>query len=243
MIRRQKWRRICKIFSMKPYRIPFHTQVNRIFLKPVIRTIFHILGRVKIIGKENIPFAKPYVIAINHISIFDPPLAVSFWPEFMEVVGASDVFSKKGQGFLLSMYGVIPVHRGDYDRVLLEKILAILNAGRPLLIAPEGGRSHEPAMRRARPGIGYIIEHTQAPIVPVGLVGTTDDYWQRAKRGERPILEMRIGKPILFPPVTQKGTERRDARQLNADIVMRHIAGLLPEEYHGVYAGQAIHPA
>ena len=228
---------------MKPYHVPFHIQVNRSFLRPAIRTLFHILGRVKIFGRENIPFGKPYVIAMNHISIFDPPLVVTFWPEQPEVIGAADVFEKKGQGPLLSMYGVIPVHRGDYDRILLEKVLAILKAGRPLLIAPEGGRSHEPAMRRAMPGIGYIVEHAQVPVVPVGLVGTTDDFWQRAKRGEKPNLEMRIGKPIHFPAMIQKGAQRREARQHNADLVMRHIAGLLPEEYHGVYAGQAISPA
>ena len=225
---------------MKPYRVPFHIQFNRIYLRFGIRTLFKIIGRVKVVGKENVPLGKPYVIAINHISIFDPPLTVSFWPEEPEVIGAADVFEKKGQGTILSLYGVIPVHRGDYDRALLEKILAIIKSGRPLVIAPEGGRSHEPAMRRAMPGVGYIIEHTQVPVIPVGLVGTLDDFWQRAKRGEKPLLEMRIGKPIIFPPITQKGAERREARQHNADLVMRHIAGLLPEEYHGVYAGQAI---
>ena len=225
---------------MKPYRVPFHIQFNRIYLRFGIRTLFKIMGRVKVVGRENVPLGKPYVIAINHISIFDPPLTVSFWPEEPEVIGAADVFEKKGQGTILSLYGVIPVHRGDYDRALLEKSLAIIKSGRQLVIAPEGGRSHEPAMRRAMPGVGYIIEHTQVPVIPVGLVGTLDDFWQRAKRGEKPLLEMRIGKPIIFPPITQKGAERREARQHNADLVMRHIAGLLPEEYHGVYAGQAI---
>ena len=209
-------------------------------MRPIFRGIFHILGRVRIIGRENVPAGGPYVVAMNHISIFDPPLLVSFWPQLAEVVGAADVFEKKAQGPLLRMYGVIPVHRGDYDRALLETMLAILKAGRPLAIAPEGGRSHELAMRRALPGIGYVIEHMNVPVIPVGLVGTTDDFWQRAKRGERPQLEMRIGKPIHFPKVTQKGNERRELRQRNADLVMRHIAGLLPEEYHGVYAGQAI---
>jgi 1-acyl-sn-glycerol-3-phosphate acyltransferase len=225
---------------IEKYRIPFHIQFNRIYLRFGIRTLFKILGRVKVVGLENVPLGKPYVIAINHISIFDPPLTVSFWPEEPEVIGAADVFEKKGQGTLLSLYGVIPVHRGDYDRALLEKIFMILKSGRPLVIAPEGGRSHEPSMRRAMPGVGYIIEHAQVPVVPVGLVGTLDDFWQRAKRGEKPPLEMRIGKPIIFPPITQKGAERKEARQHNADLVMRHIAGLLPEEYHGVYSGQAI---
>lgn len=225
---------------MKPYQIPLHIRLNRLFLRPGIRAIFHMLGRVKITGQENVPLGKPYVIAINHISIFDPPLAVSFWPEQPEVIGASDVFKKKGQGIILSMYGVIPVHRGEYDRVLLDKIMSVLKSGCPLVIAPEGGRSHEPAMRRAMPGVGYIIEHAQVPVIPVGLVGTTEDFWQRATHGEKPPLEIRIGKPIIFPPITEKGAERRETRQKNADLVMRHIAGLLPEEYHGVYAGQAI---
>lgn len=231
--------------QVKDYRIPFHIQANRLWLRFGIRTLFNILGSVKITGAENIPLGSPYVIAMNHISIFDPPLVVSFWTEEPEVIGASDVFAKKGQGTILSLYGVIPVHRGTYDRTLLEKIILILKQGRPLVIAPEGGRSHEPAMRRAMPGVGYIIEHAGVPVVPVGLVGTTDDFWQRSKlywrgQGEKPRLEMRIGKPIHFQPILEKGAERREARQKNADLVMQHVAGLLPAEYHGVYTGQAI---
>ncbi len=225
---------------MKNYRVPFHIRLNRLVLRPAFRMIYRILGRVKVVGRENVPLGEPYAVAMNHISIFDPPLLVCFWPEEAEIVGASDVFAKKGQGQILAMYGVIPVHRGDYDRALLEKILAVLRSGRPLVIAPEGGRSHELGMQRALPGLGYIIEHAQVPVVPVGIMGTTDDFWQRAKRGEKPQLEIRIGKPIHFPPMTEKGMQRREARQRNADLVMRYIAGLLPGEYHGEYAGQAI---
>ena len=225
---------------MTSYKIPLHIKIKRVFLLSAFRMLYRTLGRVKVTGQENVPLGTPYVIAMNHISIFDPPLVVSFWPEKPEVIGAADVFEKKGQGLILSIYGVIPVQRGGYDRVLLEKILAILKVGRSLVIAPEGARSHVPAMKRAMPGIGYIIEHAQVPVIPVGLVGTTDDFWQRSMRGEKPQLEMHIGKPIIFPAVTEKGTKRREARQQNADLVMCHIAGLLPEEYHGVYAGQAI---
>jgi len=225
---------------MTHYVVPLSHRLHRIWIKPAFRMAFRVLARVRISGLHHIPLAGPYVAAINHISLYDPPLAVSFWPENLEVVGASDVFRKKGQGTLLRLYGVVPVHRGEYDRRLLETIFAILQSGRPLLIAPEGGRSHVPAMRRALPGIGYIVEHAHVPVLPVGLVGTTDDFWQRARRGERPHVEMRIGRPIVTPPASGSGTERRLARQTNADLVMRHIAGLLPAEYHGVYAGQAI---
>ena len=225
------------------YRVPGYYRITRLFMKPVFRGIFHVLGRIKIFGKDNVPCGTPYVVAMNHVSIFDPPFVAAFWPEQLEIIGAADVFDKPGQGLVLKAYGVIPVHRGDYDRILLNKIIHIIKSGFPLLIAPEGGRSHVPAMRRAKSGVAYIIEQTDVPVIPVGLVGTTGDFWQRAKRGERPQLEMRIGKPITLPEITVKGTERHTARQHNADLVMRHLAGLLPEEYRGVYAESTIFPS
>jgi len=224
------------------YKVPFRYQLSRPAIKAVFRLIFHILGKVKVIGKENIPYGKPYVVAMNHISIFDPPLVGSFWPENLEIVGASDVFEKPGQGQVLKIYGVIPVHRGEYDRALMQRVIVAINSGYPLLIAPEGGRSHVTAMRRAFPGVAYIIEKTEVPVVPVGIVGTTDDFWQRAKRGGRPQLEIRIGKPFTLPPIAEKGAARREACQHNADLVLQYVAGLLPEEYRGVYADTAITP-
>jgi 1-acyl-sn-glycerol-3-phosphate acyltransferase len=226
--------------QMKDYHVPLRLRLWRPFMKWIFRMIFRILGRVKVIGRENIPFGTAYVVAINHISIYDPPLVMAFWPETAEAIGATDVFQKKGQGVILRLYGVIPVHRGDYDRAVLETVLAILRSGRPLVIAPEGGRSHVIAMRRAKPGIGYIIEHARVPVLPVALAGTTEDFWQRARRGEKPSLEIRIGKAICFPAITGTAMDRREARRRNADLVMRNIAGLLPKEYHGVYAGKAI---
>lgn len=225
------------------YHVPLQFRISRPILKTVFRGIFHLLGRVIIKGKENLPHDQSYVVAMNHVSIFDPPLAAAFWPEQLEIIGASDVFEKPGQGLVLKMYGVIPVHRGDYDRTLFNKIISVIKAGYPLLIAPEGGRSHVPAMRRAKPGIAYIIEQTRVPVVPAALVGTTEDFWQRASRGDRPSLEIRIGKPITLPEITVKGNEKHEARQQNADLVMRYLAGLLPEEYRGVYAESVIFPS
>ena len=225
------------------YRVPLRFQISRPILKASFRILYRTLGRVTIIGKENIPAGKPCVVAMNHVSIFDPPLAGAFWPGPLEIIGAIDVFEKPFQGQLLRAYGVLPVHRGDYDRPLLTRMVDILKAGYPLLISPEGARSHVPGLKRAKPGVAYLIEKTGVPVVPVALVGTTEDFWQRARRGERPPLEIRIGKPVNLPVITDKGTKRHEARQNNADLVMRHIAGLLPVDYRGVYAESAISPS
>lgn len=224
------------------YRVPFRFRLSRPLLRAAFRGIFHVLANVTITGKENVPYRKPYVVAINHVSIYDPPFAASFWPESLEIIGASDVFEKPDQGQLLKAYGVIPVHRGEYDRALFLRVIAAIQAGYPLLIAPEGGRSHVTAMRRALPGVAYIVEQTKVPVLPAALVGTTEDFWHRATHGDRPTLEMHIGKPIVLPENTAKGKDRHEVRQANADLVMRHLAGLLPEDYRGAYADSAIRP-
>jgi 1-acyl-sn-glycerol-3-phosphate acyltransferase len=226
--------------QVKPYRVAFWRVLVRPVLKGALRGIFHILAPVEIIGKENIPYHQPYVAVMNHVSLFDPPFMLSFWPEMIESMGAIDIWHKPGQNVLVRLYGAIPVHRGEYDRQLLDTVLAVLRSGKPLLIAPEGGRSHETMMRRAKPGVAYIVEETGAQVVPVGIVGTTDDFWKKASKGHRPRLTMRIGKPFNLPPVVGKGAERRASRQRNADLVMAHIAALLPEDYRGVYADRAI---
>jgi 1-acyl-sn-glycerol-3-phosphate acyltransferase len=97
-------------------------------------------------------------------------------------------------------------------------------------------------MKRAKPGIAYIVEKTGAPVLPVGLVGTTKDFWSHSIRAKRPSLEMRIGKPVTLPPTASQG-DKHAARQRNADLVMSYLAGLLPEEYRGVYAESAIFPS
>jgi 1-acyl-sn-glycerol-3-phosphate acyltransferase len=91
-------------------------------------------------------------------------------------------------------------------------------------------------------GIAYLVEQSGVPVIPVGIVGTTDDFWKKASKGKRPLLEMRIGSPLQLPPVIGKGEARRLSRQANTDRVMQAIAGLLPEEYRGAYADLASLP-
>ena len=221
------------------YHVPWQNRLARAILRPSFRTLFHLLARVKIVGRENVPATGAYLIAINHVSIFDPPFIIAFWPVCPEALGAIEIWSKPGQAPLARFYGGIPVHRNQYDRQVINQMLAVLNSGRPLVIAPEGERSHVPGLLPGQPGIAYAVDRANVPVVPVGIVGTTEDFFQQAKgriaRPDRPLLEIRIGKPQMLPPINGSGAERRAARQYNVDRVMCMIAELLPEDYRGVY--------
>ncbi len=224
----------------KRYKTPFKNRLARVIIRPIFRGLFHILGRIEITGLENVPREGAYLIAINHISIYEAPFVVAFWPVAPEVAGASIIWNRPGQSLLARMYGGIPVHRGQYDRRMIDSTVNALQSGYPLLIAPEGGRSHTPGMRKANPGVAFLMDKARVPVIPVGVIGTTEDYFEKAIRGRRPIIRMRIGEPIVLPPLEGKGTSRRELRQRNADLVMFRIAALLPPEYRGVYADHDI---
>ena len=221
---------------MKPvYILPWRIRLFRWIIRPAFRWLFHILSRVLIIGRENIPRNGAYLIAANHVSIYDPPLLLAFWPVAPEVLGAIDIWAKRGQSQLARWYGAIPVHRGQYDRRSMKMMLSAFSSGCPLVVFPEGGRTHQPGMRNALPGVAYLIEKSDVQIVPVGIIGTTEDFFQRAMHGKRPKLEIHIGKPLKLPQIIYKGQSRHCDRQYYADKIMVHIAQQLPPEYRGVY--------
>lgn len=211
---------------------------RRRILQIVFRPVFKILFRVRVSGEENIPFGESYLLAANHVSLFEPPFILAFWPELPEAVAGHDVWERPIQGLLVKWYGAIPVRRGEYDRHVIDRMLQVLESGRPLMIFPEGGRSHNPGMRRAQPGVAYLVNKARVPILPVAIAGTRDDSLKESLKGKRPLFEIRIGKPFTLPPIDDRGDARREARQRNADQVMLSIAEMLPEEYHGVYSGQ-----
>lgn len=222
------------------YSISRRVTLARAVLRPLFRLLFHLISRVKISGLHNVFTNGAYLVAINHVSLYDVPFVIAFWPVAPEAVGAVDIWNRPGQATLVRLYGGIPVHRGEYDRRLLQSMLSVLGAGKPLLIAPEGGRSHTPGMRRALPGVAYAVDKANVPVIPVGVLGATEDFFKRALHLERPVIEMRIGVPIHLPPVGGKGEVRRRALQSNADLIMQHIAALLPEEYGGHYGSSPI---
>jgi 1-acyl-sn-glycerol-3-phosphate acyltransferase len=141
------------------------------------------------------------------------------------------------------LYGAIPVHRGQFDRKLINTAMKILASGRPLIIAPEGGRSHVPGLRHAWPGIGYLIEKSQVPVIPVGVTGSISSELKQAIRLRRPHLTMRIGRPLNLSHKAGDPKVVRAARQTNTDRIMEQIAALLPADYQGMYAvGQSDAP-
>jgi 1-acyl-sn-glycerol-3-phosphate acyltransferase len=210
---------------------------NRIFralIRPIFRLLMHILCRIQIEGRHNVPREGAYLVVINHVSLYEAPLLIAFWPKPIEAAGAKEVLERPFQGDLMRGYGGLAVDRGRVDRKLLRNMVNLLKHGFPLLIAPEGQRSHVPGMGKAWNGAAYVAGKASVPLVPVGITGTENgpDLWKQLRR---PLWRMVIGEPFTLPPVPWATSERKQVLNENTETVMRKIAELLPPEYRGVY--------
>jgi 1-acyl-sn-glycerol-3-phosphate acyltransferase len=200
------------------------------------QALFHVLGKVKLSGMENIPDHNRYVIIFNHVSIVEVPFIAAFWPKMIEIIGAAAVWNRGYQGVIAKLWSGIQVDRTQYDREVFKQVKLVLEAELPLMISPEGGRSHHPGLRRGKPGVAYIIDMADVMVMPVAVVGNTMDFLSRGIKFKNPPIEMIVGEPFVVPPVQGKGQERRLNRQKNTDYMMARLAALLPEDYRGVYA-------
>jgi 1-acyl-sn-glycerol-3-phosphate acyltransferase len=97
---------------------------------------------------------------------------------------------------------------------------------------PEGSRSHDGKLRKAKPGSAVIASKTSVSLLPVGIVGTdkvTGINWL----WKRPSIVINIGKPFKLPPIYSK-LSKSQMQSLTTQL-MGEIAALLPLEYKGVY--------
>jgi 1-acyl-sn-glycerol-3-phosphate acyltransferase len=199
-----------------------------------IRLILLIVGSMKVIGRENIPAAGPYIIVVNHMSKADPPLLyIAFPPMRLRFFAGEKWESHPIFGPIMRAAGAIYIKRGEVDRGALREGLEALKAGSIFGLAPEGTRSRVGYLIRAKDGAAYLASRANVPVLPVGVTNT-DVVGRNFARLRRTQMEVRVGTSFLLPQLEKrpKGAELAALTHL----IMVHIAALLPERYHGYYS-------
>jgi len=201
-------------------------------LKKLVCWLFLLLVRVRVTGQENFPPSGPYILATNHLSVFDLPLLMMICPHTVRAFAASKHRRNPFYFLVLSAAGSIWVRRGEIDREALRGAFEVLKRGEVLGIAPEGTRARRVyALQPGKTGAAYIATRADVPIVPVGLTGT-EKVKENLPRLRRTDVTVTIGEPFRLP---ESGRVRSPKLDEYTDIIMRRIAALLPPEYRGVY--------
>lgn len=206
-------------------------------LRFLIRILLNLIARFEIHGKENVPLTGGMIIASNHIGILDI-LMVYYGIDRTDLfIPVAEKFEKTGWIRWLGKHlNFIFVDRFNPDLKALRKMIALMEDGKCLIIAPEGTRSPTGSLVEGKPGVAYLAARSGFPIVPVGITGTEDKMiLENIKRFRKSTITLTGGKPFVIPPLAKAN---RDAALQNAtDEIMCRIAVLLPEKYRGVYAG------
>lgn len=201
-------------------------------LRAIVRLLLPLLVRLEVVGKENLPQKGPYILATNHLSVFDLPVLLAVCPHPIRAFAASKHRRNPIYAPILAMAGSIWVRRGEIDREALRGALRVLGRGEVLGIAPEGTRARGVyALQKGKTGAAYLATRADVPIVPVGLSGT-EKIKENFVRLQRTAVRLVIGEPFRLP---EAGRVRGPRLDEYTDIIMRRIAALLPEPYRGVY--------
>lgn len=139
---------------------------------PLVKILFYLIYRPTVIGRENIPKNRAFVLAGNHTKWLDSVMlvATSGWKQ-VHFLAKKELWYGKGRIVVKAM-GCIPVNRKIKDKDALISAYNYLNNGNSIGIFPEGtiNRTKDIIMP-FKYGAVKMCKETGADLVPFIITG------------------------------------------------------------------------
>lgn len=146
-------------------------------VKALLRPPLQMLTKRDWRGGENLQQPGGVILAMNHMSWFDPLVAAHFCNDHgrpVRFLAKAEIFKVPVFGKMLKSAGQIPVHRGSADAASsLHSAIAAVNSGECIVIYPEGTLTRDPDLwpMTAKNGVARIALATGAPVIPAAQWG------------------------------------------------------------------------
>ena len=198
------------------------TRIVYAFVRGLLLVLCKIWFRVTVSGREHLPRTGAYIIAPVHRSNIDTPLSSFITSRRVRFMGKDSLWKNRQIGKFLSLLGGFPVTRGAADFEALKRCVAVLDAGEPLVMFPEGTRQHGPVVHPLFEGPAYVALKRGVPIVPVGIGGS-----QRVMRkGSKMIWPHKCHVTVGAPITVEHGGSGRVDRERMTQITAQLSAAL-----------------
>ena len=182
------------------------------------------VGRLEAQGVNNIPKEGGVLFLSNHVSFLDPVIVGSAANREIHYMARSNAFDIPGLGKLIAVFNAYPVNRGAPDLGALRKTISLLKDGNAVLIFPEGTRSVDGTLGKARDGACFIAHRAGVPTIPVFHSGAERVLPRNSKRLRRAKLTVTFGEPLEL--TTEEFETRREMYQQMGNQIMEAIADL-----------------
>ena len=190
------------------------------------RSMFRVVFGLRVDRKIKIDYEENYIYACNHVAYADPPSIGSTLPREVHFIAKSTLFENRLFGWLLRSVNTMPLRRGVFDREAVERSIELLNAGRSLMIFPEGQRQFVGRLGPPKRGVGLLAVTTGVAVVPVYVQGT--DRLSRCLIRRVPLRVVQ-GRPIRLAKGTSEEFMDRDSYRAYSEMVMEAIQVLKDE--------------
>src|SRR6188472_4220193 len=152
----------------------------------------------RVIHRERMLQSGPVILAMNHQSYLDPPLAGTTCDRAIYFLARRTLLDVPVLGWLLPKLNVIPVNQEGVDRSAIKALIRTLNAGNGVLVFPEGSRTLDGNLQPAEAGLGLVIAKTLAPVVPMRIFGAHKALPRGGGGLHFVPITIVIGEPIFF---------------------------------------------
>ena len=164
----------------------------------ILKLLFKIFFRLKIVGSANCPKTGPLIIAPNHTSFLDPLIAGFAVPRPLNFMARNSLFRNRIFGNILRSVNAFPLKREGADVGAMRLAIDKLCYGKAVLIFPEGTRSKDGNLGEPRAGIGFLAASSGANILPCYIKGSIDALPRGAIFPKFKKISVYIGKPLRF---------------------------------------------
>ena len=163
----------------------------------IIRLILRINGGLRIIGVENVPDTEGIIIASNHISYLDPLIVGAISPRQVTFMARKGLFTIPLIGKFVQQYA-FPGDREKPQPSTIKQAVKRIKKGEVITIFPEGRRNETGDFLQAKRGLGMIVSMTQAPVVPVLIIGADRALPVGARWLKRAKVTVIFDKPVYY---------------------------------------------
>ena len=199
-------------------------------LRFVAWTFSHLIYKVRVFGRDNVPETGGALLVCNHVSFADGVLLGVYTPRHVRMIAYDGNLKGFLMGWMSRTMRTIPINSHTGPKALVESLRAAnqaLRNGDLVCIFAEGGITRTGQLLAFQRGLLKIVEGTGAPIIPVYLDGMWGSifsfeggrFFKKFPKMWPYPVSVCYGEPIRDPKTTYE--VRQAVEALGAEAVLK----------------------